>query len=225
MIRKSHFFGIFEGKKGRHNLFLTKSLTNSKNKVYGEDLIRDGKDIYRTWDPSRSKLGAALHKGVSQISIKPGSFVLYLGAASGTTVSHISDIVGHQGFVFALDFAPRVLRELYFLCEERKNMTPLFEDANQPMNYADKICEVDVVFQDIAQRNQVDIFIKNCKLFLKNGGFGLLALKARSVDVTKKPVEIFNMARKQLEKEMIIVDKRKLDPFEKDHILFVVKKK
>lgn len=49
---------------------------------------------YRAWNPFRSKLAASIVGGVGDIHIKPGSKVLYLGAASGTTVSHVSDIVG-----------------------------------------------------------------------------------------------------------------------------------
>jgi len=78
---------------------------------------------------------------------------------------------------------------------------------------------------DIAQKNQAEIFLKNCKMFLKKGGFGLLALKARSVDVTRNPKIIFKEIREKLEKQMIIVDYRELDPYEKDHAFFVVKKK
>ena len=53
-----------------------------------------GKIEYRVWNPFRSKLAAAILGGVDKIHIKPGSKVLYLGAASGTTVSHVADIVG-----------------------------------------------------------------------------------------------------------------------------------
>ena len=52
------------------------------------------KTEYRVWNPFRSKLAAAILGGVDKIHIAPGSKVLYLGAASGTSVSHVSDIVG-----------------------------------------------------------------------------------------------------------------------------------
>jgi fibrillarin-like pre-rRNA processing protein len=148
-----------------------------------------------------------------------------LGASSGTTVSHVSDIVGKDGLVYALDFAPRVLRDLVFVAEQRKNIAPVLADANQPETYAHLVSEVDTVFMDIAQKNQAEIFLKNCKMFLKKGGFGLLALKARSVDVTRNPKIIFKEIREKLEKQMIIVDYRELDPYEKDHAFFVCKKK
>ncbi len=189
-------------------------------RIYTKDLV-SGKSS--EWDPRRSKLAAAIAKGISEIGIKEGNTVLYLGASSGTTASHVSDIVGKNGFVFALDSSPRMVRDLVFECERKMNMAPLLEDANHPERYAENVTKVDVVYQDVSQRNQSEIFLKNCRLFLKKGGFGLLAVKARSVDVTKKPAEIFETARKELEKEMEIVDSRQLEPFEKAHMLFVCK--
>ncbi len=218
------FPNVFVEKKGRFNLFFTKSLTPGK-RVYGENLVKYQGFELREWEPKRSKIGSALAKGVSQLGFKEGDKILYLGAASGTTVSHVSDIVGEKGFIFALDFAPRVVRDLVFVCEDRKNLTPLLADANQPLTYAHLITQVDTVFMDIAQRNQVEIFLKNCDAFLKPGGFGILALKARSVDVTKRPADIFKIVRTELEKHMIISDYRDLYPYEKDHAYFVCKKK
>lgn len=211
-------------KKGKRQLYLTKNLVRGKQ-VYGETLVKDGKDEYREWSPMRSKLGAALAKNISQLGIYPGSKVLYLGASTGTTSSHVSDIVGPEGFVFALDFAPRTTRELVFLCEQRKNMMPIMADARHPERFAAYVSSVDAVFQDIAQRDQAEIFMKNCDAFLKKGGFGILAVKARSVDISKKPKQIFKQVRDFLEKRITIVDYRELEPFEKDHCIFVCKKK
>jgi fibrillarin-like pre-rRNA processing protein len=193
--------------------------------VYNEKFVREGKDLYRIWEPKKSKLGAAIMKGVSQIGIKPGSKVLYLGCASGTTASHVSDIVGYEGFVYALDFAPRVLRDFMFVVEKRKNMLPILADANKPETYKQYVGDVDVVFQDVAQKNQVEIFLKNINFYLKQGGFGLLSVKARSIDVTKRPDVVFREVKTQLERNVTIVDYRSLEPFERDHCLFVVKKK
>jgi fibrillarin-like pre-rRNA processing protein len=223
-IQPHKFKGVYVLKKGKNReIFLTKSLVKGK-KVYGEHLYTEGKDEYREWDPERSKLGAALAKKVSQLGIYPGSKVLYLGACTGTTASHVSDIVGKEGFVYALDFAPRTTRNLVYLCEERKNMTPIIADANQTRTFAHCVSLVDCVFQDIAQRHQAEIFIKNCERFLRPGGFGVLAVKARSVDVASKPTQIFKEAREFLEKNITIVDYRELDPIEKDHCIFICKK-
>jgi fibrillarin-like pre-rRNA processing protein len=201
----------------------TKNLVPGK-KVYDESLVKISGVEYRTWSPEKSKLGAAIIKGVSQIGIRPGSTVLYLGASTGTTISHVSDIIGKEGFVFGVEFAPRVARELVFLAEERPNIAPILGDANKPMEYSDRCFLVDVVFQDIAQKNQVEIFMKNVDLFLKKGGFGLLAIKARSIDVSKKPKAVFKEVRTLLDKRITIVDYKELAPYEKDHCFFVVKK-
>jgi fibrillarin-like pre-rRNA processing protein len=214
--------GIYEIKK-KNTILLTKNLVPGK-KVYTEDLIREGEDEYRTWDPMKSKLAAALLKGLKSSYIKPGDFVLYLGASTGTTSSHVSDILGEDGFVYALDFAPRVVRNLVFVCKDRKNMAPLLADANKPESYTSYVSPVEVVYQDIAQRDQVGIFIKNIEMYLKIGGYGLLVIKARSVDVTKKPRQIFDQVRKELSEKYHIVDEVILDPFERDHCMFVIKK-
>ena len=223
-VQEHKFQGVYTARKGKRTLFVTKNLVPGR-KVYGEDLIKDGKNEYRVWDIKRSKLGAALAKQVSQLGIYPGSKVLYLGASTGTTPSHVSDLVGPEGFVFALDFAPRTTRELVYLCELRKNMVPILGDAKQPKQYAGNVTLVDAVFQDIAQRDQAEIFMKNCNAYLKKGGFGILVVKARSIDVGKKPKQVFAQVRQFLENKITIVDYRELDPLEKDHCIFVCKKK
>jgi fibrillarin-like pre-rRNA processing protein len=224
MIKKSKIFEVYEQEGRRKTSIFTVNLTPGKQ-VYDEKLITENNIEYREWNPRKSKLCAAILKGCTNIGIRKNNIVLYLGASTGTTPSHISDIVGEKGFVFALDFAPRVVRELVFLCEERNNMAPLLEDANQPLKYKDKITKVDIVYQDIAQRNQSEIFLKNCDLYLKKEGYGLFAVKARSIDVSRNPKEIFKQVRKEIEKELIIIDERNLDPFEKDHVMFICKKK
>ncbi len=215
--------GIYESEKGKKRLF-TINLSPGK-KVYDEALIKDRGIEYRDWNPKKSKLAAAIIKGVSQIGIKPESTVLYLGCASGTTCSHVSDIVGKNGFVFAVDFAPRVMREMVFVAEQRSNIIPIMTDANNTESFEKYITIVDTVFQDIAQKQQAEIFLKNCRKFLKKGGFGLLSVKARSIDVTKKPNIVFQEIREKLEKELVIVDYRTLEPFELDHCMFICKKR
>lgn len=223
MIEHKQLKGVYYVEKGRNKYLATKALVAES--VYGESLVREGKDVYRLWEPKKSKLGAAIAKGVSQIGIKPGSKVLYLGCSTGTTSSHVSDIVGTEGFVYALDFAPRVLRDFMFVAEKRKNMLPILGDAKKPDTYQQYVGEVDVVFQDIAQKDQVGIFLRNCDVFLKQNGFGILTIKARSMDVSKRPELVFKEVKQWLDKFITIVDYRTLDPFEKDHCLFVVKKK
>ncbi len=223
-MKASGIFEVYEEQKGKRRLLYTKSLLPGHN-VYGERVVRSQGSEYREWDPKRSKLSAAILKGCPNIFIRKGNTVLYLGASTGTTVSHVSDIVGEDGFVFALDSAPRVVRELVFLCEKRKNIAPLLEDAHHPEKYRERVAEADVVYQDIAQRDQVEIFLKNVGMFLKRGGHALLCVKSRSIDVTRKPKEVFAEVRKKLEAGIIIVDSRDLSPYEKDHMMFLCKKK
>ncbi len=198
--------------------------TNFKKPVFEENVVRDGNDFYREWDPKRSKLAAAIIKNISQIGIKQDSLILYLGASHGYTPSFVSDMAD-KGFVFAVEFAPIVARDLVLLAEQRENIAPIVASANHPEEYKEIVPMVDVVYQDIAQKSQVEIFLKNCDSYLKSGGFGLFALKARSMNVTKNPKELYKQVRAELEKRITVVDYRELEPFERDHAFFVVKKK
>ena len=218
MIERTQYDGVYSLARGRKKLLLTKNLTPGKV-FFGEEEI----DGYRVWDAYRSKLGAGILKRIKLSGIKKNDKVLYLGAAHGYTASYVSDIVGSSGFVFCLDFAPRVVRDLVFVCEDRMNMCPILGDANKPETYAKRISKVDVIFQDIAQRMQVEILLKNLK-YLKPKGFVVIAIKSRSIDVVKKPVLVFKEVEKKLKTALKIVDKKDLAPLEKDHMLFVCQK-
>jgi len=220
----SKFQAIFEIWKGKRRFLYTENLTPGTS-FFDEILVKSEGKEFREFNPSRSKLASSVMNQISQIGLKRGDVVLYLGCSHGYTPSFVSDIVGMDGFVFAIDIAPRVVRDIVFICQKRRNMTAILADANQPESYADKVCQVDFIYQDIAQKNQAEIFLKNCNLYLKEGGFGFLALKARSVDITKKPGQVFNEVRALLDKGITVVDSRKLEPFQKDHCVFVCKKK
>lgn len=223
-MRESFFKGIFEMKQGRKRVLLTRNLSPGIS-VYGERLIKEDDVEYREWSPLHSKLSAVILKGVKQVGLLPGNIVLYLGASTGTTVSHVSDIIGKDGFVFALDSAPRVVRELVFVCEQRQNMAPILADANQPDTFKDRITHVDWLYQDIAQKNQVEIFLKNVNLFLKQNCFGLFVVKSRSIDVARQPAVLFEQVQKELEQKVAVIEKIMLDPYQKDHCMFVCKKR
>ena len=216
-IEKTKFIGIFEGWQDKKRVFFTKSI-DGKN-FFNEFCIDD----YIEFNPKRSKLSAAIIKKISLVPIKENMKILYLGAAHGYTASHISNMI-KNGMMFCLDFAPRVVRDLYFICEERKNMAPILGDANDPDAYKSRVEQVDLIYQDIAQKNQVEILFKNLQ-FLKNNGHVLLAVKSRSIDVTKRPAEIFNAVEKQLSQKLKVIDKKELDPFEKDHCFIFAKKR
>ena len=222
MIIKSKIFEVYESQERRRQLY-TFNLVPGSN-VYGERLVRENDVEYREWDASKSKLAATILKGSPNIGIRKNDVVLYLGAASGTTVSHVSDIVGDNGFIFAVDIAPRAMRDLIFLCYKRKNIAPVLADSNKINELVGRLSAVDVLYQDVAQKNQVDIFLKNINLFLRSDGYALLALKARSIDVTKQPKAIFKAVKERLESELTIIDYRELEPFQRDHAMFICRK-
>lgn len=193
-------------------------------RVYGEQLFEKESIEYRQWNPNRSKLAAAYLNGLKELKIQENSKILYLGASTGTTVSHISDIA-KKGFIYALEFSPVSMRKLVRLCEKRPNIGPILGDATKPKIYFNLVSKVDLVYCDVAQPNQTDAFIKNMNLFLKEDGFGIIMIKSRSIDVNQKPQKIFKQEEKKLkEKGFKIVEKVKLEPYEKDHICFVVEK-
>lgn len=203
----------------------TKNLAPGKT-VYGEKLIRFEGVEYRLWDPFRSKLAAAILKNVKTVPIKPNHQVLYLGAASGTTASHVSDIVGEEGHVYCVEFASRAMRELVNnVCPFRLNMTPILEDARFPERYALFIRgKVDDVYCDIAQPEQAKILADNASLFLKKDGWIMLAVKAQSIDVTKEPSEIYKQEVKVLESRGFKIDDIvHLEPYDKAHAMIVAK--
>lgn len=192
--------------------------------VYGERLLKVQGIEYRLWDPYRSKLAAAILKKIKEVPIGSDNRVLYLGAASGTTASHVADLIGPSGCVYCVEISSRPLRDLLSVCNKRPNMSPILADARQPYNYCALVEKVDVIYQDVAQPDQTEIFLANVKAFLQEGGHALLALKARSIDVTKEPREIFRDEMEKLEKELEIVDAKILDPYEKDHAMLVLRK-
>jgi fibrillarin-like pre-rRNA processing protein len=192
--------------------------------VYGERLIKYEGVEYREWNAFRSKLAGAILKGLKYNPVKKGTKVLYLGAASGTTPSHVSDIVENEGKVYGVEFSARVVRELILVAQHRPNLFPILADARFPQSYKLLIEDPDVLYVDIAQPDQTDIAIYNAKFFLKDKGYLLLAVKARSIDVTKEPEDIFKTEAEKLrtsdfEVEQII----NLDPYDKDHAMILAK--
>ena len=195
---------------------LVKGLT-----VYGEKLIKLDDEEYRIWDPFRSKLAAALRKGLRDLPLNYGDKVLYLGASTGTTVSHVSDLLGNKGLVFAVEPAVRVARELIEnVASKRKNVIPIIQDARRPESYFSVFGNVDLVYCDIAQSDQTEIAIKNCNTFLKVEGTLLIVIKTRSIDVTMSPHSVVIRESEKLRKNNFQINQTiNLDPFDKDHAL------
>ena len=200
----------------------TKNLTPGIS-VYGEELINEDEE-YRIWNPRRSKLAAALLNGLKNLNLLDTSKVLYLGASTGTTVSHISDIVTN-GRIYAVEFSPTTAKKLVRLSNQRPNIAPILGDATKPKEYLNIVEKTDLVYCDVAQPTQSELFMKNMNIFAKENGMGILMIKARSIDVVQKPKKIFKQEEKKLkEKGFKIIEKVKLEPYEKDHLAFLVEK-
>jgi len=214
---KEIFSNIF--KKG--NELLTKNLTPGK-KVYTEKLIYINGVEYRTWDKTKSKLATAIYNDIKKVPLKKGSKVLYLGASTGTTVSHVSDIVEKDGIVYAVEFAARVLKNIIDVAEKRKNIVPILADARKPEDYY-WVENVDIVYCDVAQPDQTKLAINNANYF--NAKYIMIAIKSQSIDVTKNPDEIYKQEINLLkERKFKIIDWVKLDPYEKDHCFIIAEK-
>ena len=204
--------------KGEREFLLTRNLVPG-TRVYNEDLlVLDGAE-YRTWDPFRSKLAAATLKGLPDDVIKEGDKVLYLGTSTGTTPSHVSDILGERGILVGVEFAPRVAREFVEnVARRRRNVVPYVADAREPQKYS--IMKFDAVYCDIAQQDQTQIAILNCDKLLRSGGTLLLIVKARSIDVVREPKDLFREEARKLEKAGFrVVSVIDLVPFDKDHAM------
>ena len=185
--------------------------------VYGEPT--DGE--WRLWDAGRSKLGAMIEHSMP-VGLAGGESVLYLGAASGTTVSHVADF---SGPTYAIEFAPRPTRDLLSVAEDRSNLFPLLKDARKPQTYAHVVeSELDVIVQDVATRGQATVANRNAQ-FLSADGRLVAAIKARSEDVTAEPQDVFDRVVDELTAEYEIVETRSLAPFHDDHLGVVAVKR
>jgi len=221
----SGFRQLFNGIFLVNGRICTKNLVQGIN-VYGERHFSENGSEYREWVPFRSKLAAAVKKNLKTVPINNAAKVLYLGIAEGTTASHVSDIIGNDGLIVGIDISEKTMRKLLGICEQRKNIIPIIADANQPDRYVESLEHIkfDIIFQDVSQKNQVDILRKNAEIFLKPNGFALLALKAKSISSTSNVKNIFEVQEIELKKHFKIIERVNLEPFEKDHMFYVLQK-
>lgn len=222
--------------EGKEHLLVTKNLVPGES-VYGEkrvsvenpnaapstdDAPTVAKTEYRVWNPFRSKLAAGVLGGLDSIHIRPGAKVLYLGAASGTSVSHVADIVGPEGVVYAVEFSHRSGRDLINMAKKRTNVIPIIEDARHPTKYRMLVGSVDVVFADVAQPDQARIVAYNSEYFLKNGGHAVISIKASCIDSTAQPEAVFAEEVNKLKKSSFRPrEQLTLEPYERDHAMLV----
>ncbi|NIO22587.1 MAG: fibrillarin-like rRNA/tRNA 2'-O-methyltransferase [Candidatus Aenigmarchaeota archaeon] len=214
---------IFPGiwRKGSH--LFTKNLVPG-DRTYSKSLVSWKGSELREWNPYRSKPAAAIMKGLKFFPLAAKAKVLYLGIAFGQTSTFFSDIVGKEGIIYGVEISERCLRDINPIAEKRGNIVPILGDARKPEEY-DWIEKVDLVYEDVASDDQTPIMIRNCERFLKPNGFAMIAIKARSINVVKRPEEIYKQEIAKLKKHFKILDKVKLDPYEKDHLFVVMKRK
>lgn len=212
--------------RGSNEALVTLNLVPGQS-VYGERRVKVrqgalGSVEYRLWDPFRSKLAAAILGGVARIHIKPRAKVLYLGAASGTTVSHVSDIIGPEGLVYAVEFSRRTGRDLVHVASRRANIVPVLEDARHPLKYRMLIGMVDVLFADVAQPDQSRIVALNAHSFLRNGGHFLMSIKANCIDSAAAPEAVYAAEVRKLQRENLRPQEQlTLEPYERDHAVVI----
>ena len=218
-MKPTEIEGVFKEK----NKIFTENLDSCKGiKVYNEKLISYKNKEFRSWNPYRSKLAAAILKGFKNIKIKVDSKILYLGAATGTTVSHISDIA-KEGVIYAVESSPLAVKKLLQLCKKRQNVIPILSDAHHPDRYGTVVPSVDIVYQDISQRDQTVIFINNVLRYLRKNGQGIIMVKARSINVSLEPKQAYKLVTDKLKKHGFnIVNFINISHYEKDHAAVVI---
>lgn len=211
--------------KGKDDALATLNM-DPGHSVYNEKRVSveegEKKIEYRVWNPFRSKIASAIVGGIEHVHIAPGMKVLYLGAASGTTVSHVSDVVGPTGCVYAVEFSARSGRDLINCAKRRTNIIPIVEDARKPQKYRMLIGMVDTIFADVAQPDQARIVGVNAQYFLKNGGHFMISIKANCIDSTAEAEAVFASEIKKLQEMQFEPSEYvTLEPFERDHAVVV----
>ncbi len=218
------FDGVYWAYLDDEKILMTRNLDKGF-RVYGERLFRVGDEEYREWIPYRSKLAAAILSGIKEIGIRSGCKVLYLGVASGTTASHVSDIIGEKGMLYGIDFAPMVLAQFKRnVADRRKNVIAIYTDARFPATYKSIVGQVDFIYCDIAQPEQAKILVENSRLMLKDGGLAMIAIKARSIDSVEEPSKVYKQEIAVLESNgFVVLEKVDLEKYEQDHIMVLAK--
>ncbi len=214
---------VFEGVYRINGRLATRNISRGQ-RVYDEELVKTGGDEYRTWNPYRSKLAAAIIKGMKNMRIKSGDTVLYLGASTGTTPSHVSDIVGEDGTVYCVEISERSVRDLIRICEQRGNMLPILCDARDIVKYENETGVVDVMYQDISARDQADILLRNSRL-LKSGGMAYVAIKSQSISVKRNPKDVYREFISKVSSNFKVLETMTIEPFDRMHMFAVLQKR
>ncbi len=193
------------------------------DRVYGERIRTVDGAEYRHWDPFRSKLAALLVQGAPPDLWAGAGGALYLGGAHGTTVSHLADLLDPAP-IYVVEKSPTAFAPLLALARRRPNLLPILADAQLPERYRADVGEVDLLYQDIAQRHQAAIFAENAGAVLAPHGRGILMLKVRSVSQRRPSGAIVREARAELARAGLSVHGEfSLAPFSRDHVALLVR--
>lgn len=189
---------------------------------YGEKIIKQGETYLREWNPKHSKIAAAIKKGF-KLNLNPNSKVLYVGCSTGTTLSHIADIVT-TGDIVANDVSPESMISLIKLMKIKKNIIPILSDYRSLVKNPDlKNEKFDFIFQDVSQKDQTTVFIEIVKKFLLPKGQAAISLKTRSIDSRLSPKQVLKRECDKIRKAGLkIIKTLNLEPFEKDHYFLEV---
>jgi fibrillarin-like rRNA methylase len=188
--------------------------------VYGERWVHDGRRSFRAFEPGRSKLSAGIVREWTGPVPTVGESWLYLGAATGTTASHVADLVGPEGRVYAVERSPRPFARLLALARRWPNLLPILADAREPRELSALVPPVQGVYADIAQPDQVSIVRANAELFLVGRASGVvLALKTASMGRERDPAGHLAAAQQELAGRVDLVPPVRLDPFHRGHFL------
>ncbi len=190
--------------------------------VYGERVFKKGSKELRVWNPKKSKIAAAMMKNMPLEfinALENYDVMLYLGIANGTTASHFSDIAKEGALIYGVELSPRSIIDLTRLIETgRDNILPILANASYWNEYAGLVEQADILYVDIAQPNQTDIALVNADIFLKERGLLYLAIKTRSISITRKPQEVISQEINKIRKRGYKIKfQTRLDPWEKDH--------
>ncbi|KAL1806043.1 rRNA 2'-O-methyltransferase fibrillarin 1-like isoform X1 [Daucus carota subsp. sativus] len=192
------FEGVFKT-KGKDNMLCTKNLVPGEA-LYGEELMRvqNEGDIteveYRVWNPFRSKLSAAIMYGVTNIWIKPGSRVLYLGNVCGLTVSNLSDLVGSDGMVYVVGYIDDVVG----MAGTRPNVVTIIEKFWNHGNYRMLVSTVDVIFAEYDRHldeyvAETLFMVNNVRFYLRAGGHYMISTRANNLNSTGQVKDVFTI--------------------------------
>ncbi len=223
-IKETIIEGMYQIKIDQKNRLATRNKVPGTN-VYGERLVKINDEEYRLWDPFRSKYAAAFLSGMKFLPQLKKKNILYLGVSTGTTPSHFSDILDN-GYIYGVEFSPKIMRKFYRLAEQRPNLIPILADVRRPEEYSSYVFDVDLLYQDVSQPEQATIFGRNAQEYLKPGGDGVIAIKSQSIDVSLEPEEIFSKQMSILEDkfDLKVIEHSSIDAFEKKHAVIVIRK-